>query len=287
MTLDLIERIKAKESKFSKGQRKLADYILKEYDKAAFLTASKLGKAAGVSESTVVRFAYELDYDGYPQLQKAMNVIVKTQSSSLQRLEGAVQRYGSDNPLKSILKTDTERIRETIAEIDENEFSRAVESIVSARKVYIIGARSSGFLAEFLGYYLRMILDDVQIVDFTGEVGVFEQIHRIQPDDVLIGISFPRYSRITAQVQQFASRAGATTIAITDSMQSPMTSRSKINLIAKSDVMAVVDSLTAPLSVINALAVAISIRLKEQVSERFKILEDMWKEYDIYDKKLL
>ena len=285
--MDLIERIKAKESKFSKGQRKLADYILKEYDKAAFLTASKLGKAAGVSESTVVRFAYELDYDGYPQLQKAMNVIVKTQSSSLQRLEGAVQRYGSDNPLKSILKTDTERIRETIAEIDENEFSRAVESIVSARKVYIIGARSSGFLAEFLGYYLRMILDDVQIVDFTGEVGVFEQIHRIQPDDVLIGISFPRYSRITAQVQQFASRAGATTIAITDSMQSPMTSRSKINLIAKSDVMAVVDSLTAPLSVINALAVAISIRLKEQVSERFKILEDMWKEYDIYDKKLL
>ncbi|MDO4941344.1 MAG: MurR/RpiR family transcriptional regulator [Lachnospiraceae bacterium] len=285
--MDLIERIKAKESKFSKGQRKLADYILKEYDKAAFLTASKLGKAAGVSESTVVRFAYELDYDGYPQLQKAMNVIVKTQSSSLQRLEGAVQRYGSENPLKSILKTDTERIRETIAEIDENEFNRAVESIVSARKVYIIGARSSGFLAEFLGYYLGMILDDVQIVDFTGEVGVFEQVHRIQPDDVFIGISFPRYSRVTAQVQQFASRAGATTIAITDSMQSPMTSRSKINLIAKSDVMAVVDSLTAPLSVINALAVAISIRLKDQVSERFKILEDMWKEYDIYDKKLL
>lgn len=285
--MDLIERIKTKESKFSKGQRKLADYILKEYDKAAFLTASKLGKAAGVSESTVVRFAYELDYDGYPQLQKAMNVIVKTQSSSLQRLEGAVQRYGTDNPLKSILKTDTERIRETIAEIDEDEFNRAVESIVSARKVYIIGARSSGFLAEFLGYYLRMILDDVQIVDFTGEVGVFEQVHRIQQDDVFIGISFPRYSRITAQVQQFASRAGATTIAITDSMQSPMTSRSKINLIAKSDVMAVVDSLTAPLSVINALAVAISIRLKDQVSERFKILEDMWKEYDIYDKKLL
>ncbi len=285
--MDLIERIKAKESKFSKGQRKLADYILKEYDKAAFLTASKLGKAAGVSESTVVRFAYELDYDGYPQLQKAMNVIVKTQSSSLQRLEGAVERYGNENPLKSILKTDTDRIRETIAEIDEYEFSRAVESIVSARKVYIIGARSSGFLAEFLGYYLRMILDDVHIVDFNGEVGVFEQIHRIQPEDVFIGISFPRYSRITAQVQHFASRAGATTIAITDSMQSPMTSRSKINLIAKSDVMAVVDSLTAPLSVINALAVAISIRLKDQVSERFKILEEMWKEYDIYDKKLL
>lgn len=285
--MDLIERIKAKESGFSKGQRKLADYILNEYDKAAFLTASKLGKAAGVSESTVVRFAYELDYDGYPQLQKAMNVIVKTQSSSLQRLEGAIERYGNENPLKRILKTDMDRIRETISEIDENEFSRAVESIVTARKVYIIGARSSGFLAEFLGYYLRMILDDVHIVDFTGEVGVFEQIHRIQPDDVLIGISFPRYSRITAQVQQFASRAGATTIAITDSMQSPMTSRSKINLIAKSDVMAVVDSLTAPLSVINALGVAISIRLKDQVSERFKILEEMWKEYDIYDKKLL
>lgn len=285
--MDLIERIKLKESGFSKGQKKLANYILREYDKAAFLTASKLGKAAGVSESTVVRFAYELDYDGYPQLQKAMNVIVKTQSSSLQRLEGAIQRYGDENPLKNILKTDTERIRETIAEIDEKEFQRAVESIVTAKKVYIIGARSSGFLAEFLGYYLRMILDDVQVVDFTGEVGVFEQIHRIQPEDVLIGISFPRYSRVTAQVQQFASRAGATTIALTDSMQSPMTSRSKINLIAKSDVMAVVDSLTAPLSVINALGVAISIRLKDQVTERFRILEDMWKEYDIYDKKLL
>lgn len=285
--MDLIERIKAKESGFSKGQRKLANYILKEYDKAAFLTASKLGKEAGVSESTVVRFAYELDYEGYPQLQKAMNVIVKTQSSSLQRLEGAVQRYGDKNPLKSILKTDTDRIKETMEEIDEKEFERAVESIISARKVYIIGARSSGFLAEFLGYYLSMILDDVKIVDFTGEVGVFEQIHRIQPEDVFIGISFPRYSRITAQVQQFASRAGATTIAITDSMQSPMTSRSKINLIAKSDVMAVVDSLTAPLSVINALAVAISIRTKDKVAQRFRVLEDMWKEYDIYDKKLL
>ncbi|MEE1312549.1 MAG: MurR/RpiR family transcriptional regulator [Lachnospiraceae bacterium] len=285
--MDLIERIKAKENGFSKGQKKLASYILKEYDKAAFLTASKLGKEAGVSESTVVRFAYELDYDGYPELQKAMNVIVKTQSSSLQRLEGAVKRYGDNNPLKSILKTDMNRIKETIAEIDEKEFENAVESIVSARKVYIIGARSSGFLAEFLGYYLRMILDDVQIVDFNGEVGVFEQIHRIRPEDVFIGISFPRYSRITAQVQQFASRAGATTIAITDSMQSPMTSRSKINLIAKSDVMAVVDSLTAPLSVINALAVAISIHKKEDVAKRFKILEEMWKEYDIYDKKLL
>lgn len=285
--MDLIERIKAKENGFSKGQRKLADYILKEYDKAAFLTASKLGKEAGVSESTVVRFAYELDYDGYPELQKAMNVIVKTQSSSLQRLEGAVKRYGNCNPLKSILKTDMNRIKETIAEIDEAEFEKAIESIVTARKVYIIGARSSGFLAEFLGYYLKMILDDVEIVDFNGEVGVFEQIHRIKPEDVFIGISFPRYSRITAQVQQFASRAGATTIAITDSMQSPMTSRSKINLIAKSDVMAVVDSLTAPLSVINALAVAISIRMKDDVAKRFKILEEMWKEYDIYDKKLM
>lgn len=285
--MDLIERIKAKENGFSKGQRKLADYILKEYDKAAFLTASKLGKEAGVSESTVVRFAYELDYDGYPELQKAMNVIVKTQSSSLQRLEGAVKRYGNRNPLKSILKTDMNRIKETIAEIDEAEFEKAIESIVTARKVYIIGARSSGFLAEFLGYYLKMILDDVEVVDFNGEVGVFEQIHRIKPEDVFIGISFPRYSRITAQVQQFASRAGATTIAITDSMQSPMTSRSKINLIAKSDVMAVVDSLTAPLSVINALAVAISIRMKEDVAKRFKILEEMWKEYDIYDKKLM
>ncbi|MCI5951448.1 MAG: MurR/RpiR family transcriptional regulator [Anaerostipes sp.] len=285
--MDLIERIKAKENGFSKGQRKLADYILKEYDKAAFLTASKLGKEAGVSESTVVRFAYELDYDGYPELQKAMNVIVKTQSSSLQRLEGAVKRYGNRNPLKSILKTDMNRIKETIAEIDEAEFEKAIESIVTARKVYIIGARSSGFLAEFLGYYLKMILDDVEVVDFNGEVGVFEQIHRIKPEDVFIGISFPRYSRITAQVQQFASRAGATTIAITDSMQSPMTSRSKINLIAKSDVMAVVDSLTAPLSVINALAVAISIRMKDDVAKRFKILEEMWKEYDIYDKKLM
>ena len=179
------------------------------------------------------------------------------------------------------------RIKETIAEIDEAEFEKAIESIVTARKVYIIGARSSGFLAEFLGYYLKMILDDVEVVDFNGEVGVFEQIHRIKPEDVFIGISFPRYSRITAQVQQFASRAGATTIAITDSMQSPMTSRSKINLIAKSDVMAVVDSLTAPLSVINALAVAISIRMKDDVAKRFKILEEMWKEYDIYDKKLM
>lgn len=285
--MDLIERIKQKEGSFSKGQKKLAKYILENYDKAAFLTASKLGKEAGVSESTVVRFAYVLDYDGYPQLQKAMNVIVKTQSSSIQRLNAAAKRYETLSPLKDILKTDMNRIKDTVNEIDEKEFEKAVESIVNARKVYIVGSRSSGFLAEFLGYYLKMILDDVHVVEFTGEVGVFEQIHRITPEDVFIGISFPRYSRVTAQVAQFASREGATTIAITDSMQSPMTSRSKINLIAKSDVMAVVDSLTAPLSVINALAVAISIRKQDEVTKRFQILETMWRDYDIYDKKLL
>ncbi|MCQ2492621.1 MAG: MurR/RpiR family transcriptional regulator [Lachnospiraceae bacterium] len=285
--MDLIERIKQKEASFSKGQKKLAKYILENYDKAAFLTASKLGKEAGVSESTVVRFAYVLDYDGYPQLQKAMNVIVKTQSSSIQRLNAAAKRYETLSPLKDILKTDMNRIKDTVNEIDEKEFEKAVESIVNARKVYIVGSRSSGFLAEFLGYYLKMILDDVHVVEFTGEVGVFEQIHRITPEDVFIGISFPRYSRVTAQVAQFASREGATTIAITDSMQSPMTSRSKINLIAKSDVMAVVDSLTAPLSVINALAVAISIRKQDEVTKRFQILETMWRDYDIYDKKLL
>ncbi len=285
--MDLIERIKQKEGSFSKGQKKLAKYILDNYDKAAFLTASKLGKEAGVSESTVVRFAYVLDYDGYPQLQKAMNVIVKTQSSSIQRLNTAVKRYEKGNPLKDILKTDMNRIKDTVNEIDEKQFEMAVDSIVNARKVYIVGSRSSGFLAEFLGYYLKMILDDVCVVEFTGEVGVFEQIHRITEEDVFIGISFPRYSRVTAQVAQFASREGATTIAITDSMQSPMTSRSKINLIAKSDVMAVVDSLTAPLSVINALAVAISIRKQDEVTKRFQILETMWRDYDIYDKKLI
>ena len=267
--LNLLQRIEKKSSEFSKGQRRLAQYITENYDIAAYLTASKLGKEAGVSESTVVRFAYQLDYEGYPELQKAIQVIVKTNSNSIQRMSLSSKRYQEKGVLKSILYTDSERLRDTIQSgVDEEEFNRSVMLINDARRLYILGARSAAYLAGLMGYYFKMMFDNVIIVDANSTSETLEQIYDISDKDVMMGITFPRYSKRTICALQYAKNHGAKTIALTDNMQSPIVEYADCKLIAKSDVMTIVDSLVCPLSVVNAMVTAIALLRKDDVYNR-------------------
>lgn len=286
--LNLLQRIEKKSSEFSKGQRRLAQYITENYDIAAYLTASKLGKEAGVSESTVVRFAYQLDYEGYPELQKAIQVIVKTNSNSIQRMSLSSKRYQEKGVLKSILYTDSERLRDTIQSgVDEEEFDRSVMLINDARRLYILGARSAAYLAGLMGYYFKMMFDNVIIVDANSTSETLEQIYDISDKDVMMGITFPRYSKRTICALQYAKNHGAKTIALTDNMQSPIVEYADCKLIAKSDVMTIVDSLVCPLSVVNAMVTAIALLHKDDVEKRLMALEELWNEYDVYNRSLL
>ena len=286
--LNLLQRIEKKSSEFSKGQRRLAQYITENYDIAAYLTASKLGKEAGVSESTVVRFAYQLDYEGYPELQKAIQVIVKTNSNSIQRMSLSSKRYQEKGVLKSILYTDSERLRDTIQSgVDEEEFNRSVMLINDARRLYILGARSAAYLAGLMGYYFKMMFDNVIIVDANSTSETLEQIYDISDKDVMMGITFPRYSKRTICALQYAKNHGAKTIALTDNMQSPIVEYADCKLIAKSDVMTIVDSLVCPLSVVNAMVTAIALLRKDDVEKRLMALEELLNEYDVYNRSLL
>lgn len=286
--LNLLQRIEKKSSEFSKGQRRLAQYITENYDIAAYLTASKLGKEAGVSESTVVRFAYQLDYEGYPELQKAIQVIVKTNSNSIQRMSLSSKRYQEKGVLKSILYTDSERLRDTIQSgVDEEEFNRSVMLINDARRLYILGARSAAYLAGLMGYYFKMMFDNVIIVDANSTSETLEQIYDISDKDVMMGITFPRYSKRTICALQYAKNHGAKTIALTDNMQSPIVEYADCKLIAKSDVMTIVDSLVCPLSVVNAMVTSIALLHKDDVEKRLMALEELWNEYDVYNRSLL
>lgn len=286
--LNLLQRIEKKSSEFSKGQRRLAQYITENYDIAAYLTASKLGKEAGVSESTVVRFAYQLDYEGYPELQKAIQVIVKTNSNSIQRMSLSSKRYQEKGVLKSILYTDSERLRDTIQSgVDEEEFNRSVMLINDARRLYILGARSAAYLAGLMGYYFKMMFDNVIIVDANSTSETLEQIYDISDKDVMMGITFPRYSKRTICALQYAKNHGAKTIALTDNMQSPIVEYADCKLIAKSDVMTIVDSLVCPLSVVNAMVTAIALLRKDDVEKHLMALEELWNEYDVYNRSLL
>jgi len=283
--LNLLQRIEQKASSFSKGQKRLAEYITSNYDTAGYLTASKLGREAGVSESTVVRFAYQLDYDGYPELQRAIQVIVKTNSNSMQRMSLSSKRYEEKGVLKSILSTDCERLRDTILNgIDEEEFDKAVRFINEGKRLYILGARSAAYLAGLLGYYFKMLFDNVIIVDANSTSETLEQIYNMKPGDVMMGITFPRYSKRTIRALEFAKDHGAKTIALTDNMQSPIIEFADCKLLAKSDVMTIVDSLVCPLSVVNALVTAVALLRKEDVEKRLMALEDLWNEYDVYNR---
>lgn len=281
---ELLNRLDEKYPKLSKGQKKLTDYIKQNYDKAAFYTASKLGEAVGVSESTVVRFATQLGYSGYPEFQKALEELVRNKLTSVQRMEVTYGRIAKDDILSAVLHSDIDKIKLTMESLDTKTFNTAVETILNARRVYIVGIRSCAPLAEFLKFYLNLICDDVVSVQTNSASEIFEQLMKIGEDDVIIGISFPRYSMRTLKALEFATNRSAKVITLTDSIHSPMTIYSSCNLIARSDMASIVDSLVAPLSVINALVVALCMRKQDQVVNTLTELEQIWDEYQVYSR---
>ena len=281
---DLINIIQQKYDDFSKGQKLIANYIVNHYDKAAYVTAAKLGEICGVSESTVVRFAIELGFDGYPKLQKVLQELIKSKLTSVQRIEVSSNRINEDNILKSVLQSDMDKIKITLEQINHDDFNSIVETILKAKRIFILGVRSSATLASFLGFYFNLIFDNVRLVHTTSVSEMFEQIIRAQEGDVVIGISYPRYSKRTIKAMQFAKKQGAKTIALTDSTESPVAQCADMSLFARSDMASFVDSLVAPLSLINALIVAIGMRRKNEVYNTFESLEKIWDEYDVYDK---
>lgn len=279
-TQELLDRLNHSGKKLSKSHRRIAECIVNHYDKAAFMTASKLGEYVGVSESTVVRFASALGYDGFPQLQKALQELIRHRLTASQRLE-MTGEMGSSQVLSKVLKTDIQNIRSTLDEIDLTNFDAAVDSLLRARDIYVMGLRSSAPLAEFFGHYLNFIFPNVHTVT-SGVSDVFEQVARISEEDVLIGISFPRYTSHTVKAMKFARSRGATLIAITDGPLSPLHAESNYCLMAKSEMASFVDSLAAPVSLINALIVALSQRRRAQVVEYFDDVESIWNEYHVY-----
>lgn len=281
---ELLQNIETRYPKLSKGQKKLADYICEEYDKAAFLTAAKLGTVVGVSESTVVRFATTLGYKGYPEFQKALEELVRTKLNSIQRMEVTYGRISQAEILDSVLHSDIEKIKLTMSSIDHSVFEMAVDTILNARKIYIVGIRSCAPLASFLSFYLNLICDNVIQVNAMGSSEIFEQLIRIGEEDVIIGISFPRYSMRTLKALEFASNRKAKVITLTDSIHSPINLYSSCNLIARSDMASIVDSLVAPLSVINALVVALCMKKQKDVVATLETLEGIWEEYQVYSK---
>ena len=284
MSKDILSAIQGSMGSFSKGQKLIARFILESYDKAAFMTASKLGRTVNVSESTVVRFAAELGYDGYPAMQKALQEMIRSKLTSVQRIEVSNDRIGNQDILSMVMQSDIEKIRMTLEETDREQFEGAVDAIVSARHIYILGVRSAAALSSFLGFYFNLIFDNVTMVSATSTSEIFEQLLRIGPGDVILGVSFPRYSRRTVKAMEFSRNRGAETIAITDSKTSPLTATATLTLLAKSDMASFVDSLVAPLSLVNALIVSIGRRKNEDLSQTFAALEQMWDEYEVYEK---
>jgi len=284
MAQDILTAIRSRMGSLSKGQKRIANYITESYDKAAFLTASRLGKTVGVSESTVVRFAVELGFDGYPSMQKALQGLVRNQLTSVQRIEAANDLIGSRDVVSKVLQSDMETIRLTSEALDRDVFDGAVNAILSAKNVYIVGVRSSAALASFLNFYFRNMMDNVRLIDSTAVSEMFEQLVHVSPDDVVIGISFPRYSSRTIKAIQFCRDSGAAVVAVTDNLQAPAAKIAQYTLVAKSDMVSIVDSLVAPLSLINALIVAIGRKKEKELSNTYEELERMWAEYEVYER---
>ena len=269
---------------FSKGQKRIAAYLLENYDKAAFMTASRLGQQVQVSESTVVRFAAELGFGGYPNMQRELQKMIRSRLTSVQRIEVAKDRMGDQDVLASVLQSDMEKLRQTLEEVDRESFEQATSALAGARKIYIVGVRSSQALAVFLHFYLSLIFDGAVLVSANSASEVFERLFWVEPEDVVLGISFPRYSTRTVQAMSFARDRGATTVAITDSEASPLAAISHYTLTARSDMASFVDSLVAPLSLVNALLVAVSQRKNEDLAQTFHRLEEIWEKYNVYEK---
>ena len=286
MHSDILSILESKAHTFSKGQRAIAAYIMESYDKAAFLTASKLGTIVGVSESTVVRFAMELGYDGYPSMQKALQEMVVNRLTSVQRMGVASDRIGNQDVLTAVIQSDIDKLRQTAETINKDHFNAAVEAVLKARRVFILGVRSTAPLASFLGYYLSQMLDTVHTVTTSGTSAVFEQVISVDERDAVIAFSFPRYSATTAKGAQYCRTTGATVIGMTDSKLSPLGQNCDHVLVAKSDMVSLVDSLVAPLSVTNALIVALASRREKELAKTFQGLERIWEEYNVYEKQV-
>lgn len=280
---DVLSRIQDQYPKLSKGQKLLAGYIREHYDKAVYLTASKLGATVGVSESTVVRFALELGYEGYPSMQRALEELVKNKLTAKQRMEVSQGRVNPDKLLSSVLQMDMENIKTTLEHVDEAVFKEATETILKARRIYILGVRSCSVLANFLGFYLNLIFENVRQVTTNSASETFEQMLQVSEEDVVICISYPRYSKRTVRTAEFAKSRNAKVVSITDSDMSPLVPVSDYVLMAQSDMVSFVDSLVAPLSLINALILALSSAKRDEIGKSLETLEQIWREYDVYD----
>lgn len=283
MNKDLISNISAMMPKFSKGQKLIAHYIVTHYDKAAFMTAARLGQAVGVSESTVVRFASELGFDGYPSLQRCLQELIRNRLTNVQRLEITGEQIGEGDILERVLAMDINKIRRTLEETSRAEFANTVDALIEAKTVYIVGVRSASSLASFLYFYFNHIFDNVKLINANTISDVFEHLVKMKSEDVFVGISFPRYSKVTASAMKFAKDRGAKTIAITDSSVSPIAKYADFKLFARSDMASFVDSLVAPLSLINALIVSVGIRKRDEITRTYAELEALWDDYEVYD----
>ncbi len=282
MVYNLLVRIDMARAGLSKGQRRIANFIEEHYDEAAFMTASKLGEIVGVSESTVVRFATEIGYNGYPYLQKAMQEMIRDKLTSIQRIEVTTDRIGDRDVIDSVLNQDIDKIKRTIEEISREDFDRAVDAIINAEKIYIFGVKSASYIASFFGYYLDLMFGNVVMLNTTSKTSNYEKLFRITEKDVMIGISFPRYSTMAVDAMSFAQDRGAHVVAVTDSMVSPLVTAADSILLARSDIASIVDSLVAPLSLINALIVAMVIKRKDEVKDTFSKLEQVWSDQSVY-----
>ena len=286
MNHNFLSILQEKEPTFSKGQKRIARYITDSYDKAAFMTANRLGKTVGVSESTVVRFAVDLGFDGYPSMQKAMREMVLNRLTSVQRIEVANNRFGDQDVVSMVLHSDMEKLRQTSETISREEFNTAVDAILKAKRVYILGVRSVAPLANFMGHYLNYMFNNVHVISGFSAGEMFEKIVGVNSEDVIIAFSFPRYSASTTKGARYCRSAGATVIGITDSRESPLGQCCDHVLLAKSDMVSLVDSLVAPLSLVNALIVAIAAKREKELSQTFANLERIWDEYDVYEKQV-
>ena len=286
MKEDILLILEEKAATFSKGQRKIAAYITQAYDKAAFLTASKLGKTVGVSESTVVRFAVEVGYDGYPEMQKAMQEMVMNRLTSVQRMGIANDRIGNQDVLSSVLQADADKIRQTSETVSREAFKQSVNAILQARRIHILGVRSASALANFTGYYLNYMFDNVHVITASGAGEMFENLVGVSNEDVVLAFSFPRYSTATLKAAQYCRSVGATVIGLTNSNISPLAQSCDYVLAAKSDMVSLVDSLVAPLSVVNALIVSLAAAREQELKKSFDTLERVWEEYNVYEKRV-
>lgn len=283
MRKNVLHTIQENAASYSKGQKRIARYILDNYDKAAFMTASRLGEAAQASESTVVRFAAQLGYSGYPDMQKALQELIRGRLTSIQRIRASQEQMGQDI-LSGVMQRDMDSLHTAIDQVDRVAFDSVVHKLLDAGNIYLLGVRSSAYLAGYLNFYFHMIFKNVTLVQNYGSGEIFEQLIHIGPGDVLLGISFPRYSKMAVSAVEFARSRGADVIAITDSEMSPLYKAAGTSLLVRSDMISFVDSMVAPLSLLNALIVALGQEKNEEVSSTFAEMERVWSTYSVFGK---